>query len=256
MIGPPVTDVVISPHFEVRRDQNPAWFKITPHQQGAASVLARLDTGDWIGGAAYAARIGTFTVTPQGAESYVFRRPYSDYSDGETAVARAATGAPLGDLYKMAALLRDGKHDDPVLGALAAYAYSRAGSVDDVRRTVYYYARNNQPAPFDAILLARVKIEQDEFGYTARIPAVPKRELRANEERGRAWTYEATPAAQVRVAGGFPWLRQGWALLEDDFRPEFRRLAAFARELRPSVFTTLTPAAGEELARLVLARKA
>jgi hypothetical protein len=166
-------------------------------------------------------------------------------------VALAATGGTLGDPFDLAAELRDQKHADPVLGALAAYAYARAGAIDEVRRTTSYYFKHQQPAPFDAVLLARVPIRRDNDGLVAAIPAVPTRQARSDKERARPYTYEATPAVEVRVAGAFPGLRQGWTLLEDDFRPEFRRLAKFADHLRPSIFTTLKADAGQELAALV-----
>jgi hypothetical protein len=248
--GVAVTAVVVSPNFRTERD-SPLWFRIYPNEGECSSVLARLENGDWVGAASYRDFIGTFGIGSGGAESYVLRRPYQDETGGEFAIAQAATGGALTDPYEMAAVLRDHKHDDPVLGALAAYAYARAGAVDEIRRMTYFYGANSQPAPFDAVLLARVQIKRDRFGYMASIPAVPRREWRTDAERHREWTFEATPAISVRVAGGFPWLRQGWALLEDDFRPEFRRLARFTSGLRPSVFTTLEPRAGEELASLV-----
>lgn len=250
--GVPVVQLEVGPHFRSEADsENPGWFRLYPDADHATPVLARLATGDWVGAAAYRDFIGTFTVGAAGAESYVLRRPYQAEAGGEFTIARAATGSLLTDPFGLAAKLRDGKHDDPVLGALAAYAYARAGAVDEVRRMTFFYGYYSQPAPFDAVLLARVPIERDATGYWADIPAVPTRDCRSPSECARAWTYEATPSIRVRVGGGFPWLRQGWALLEDDFRPEFRKLARYAGALRPSTFTTLAPEAGEELASKV-----
>lgn len=247
--GVPVVQVDVGPYFRSETAlENPGWFRLYSTANDATPVLARLASGDWVGAAAYRGFIGTFTVGSGGAESYVLRRPYQAGSGGEGAIAQAATGSLLTDPFELAAKLRDGKHDDPVLGALAAYAYARAGAIDEVRRTTFFYGYYSQPAPFDAVLLARVPIERDAAGYWAAIPAVPARDCRSPSERTRAWTYEATPPIRVRVGGGFPWLRQGWALLEDDFRPEFRKLFRYAGALRPSTFTTLAPEAGEELA--------
>jgi hypothetical protein len=83
----------------------------------------------------------------------------------------------------------------------------------------------------------------------AEIPAVPEREARNETEAKYNFTRQATPGGRVPVAGGFPWLRQGWPLVED--RREFRNLAPFADKLRPSVFTTLNPRRGRELAELI-----
>jgi len=251
--GATVTKNPIARNFKVNKDGGgPAWFRFTPQDGALASpVLVQLADGNWAGAAVYTGFIGTFTAGPDGVDSYVLRPNHERGSSAELEIARAATGADFGDPYDLAARLRDFKHTDPVLGALAAYAYARAGAVDEIRRLVYFYSEHNQPAPFDAVLLARLTIRRDNLGYSAHVAPVAERAPRSQIESERSWTYRATRAAQVRVAGGFPWLRQGWTLLEDDFRPEFRRLAEFAGELRPSVVTTLASQAGEKLAELV-----
>jgi hypothetical protein len=249
VVGAAVEEVVAGLGVVVERDGGgPEWFRLTIPNGRAAPVALRLATGAWVAAAAYGNFIGTFTVGGEGAKSYVLRRLFTKHAPAETAVAEAATGGSLGDPYDLAARLRDDKHDDPVLGALAAYAYARVGAIDEVRRMCAYYGLNQQPAPFDAVLLARAPLVRDADGYICEIPAVAERLPRNNAEKMRFFTYQATPAVQVRVAGSCPWLRQGWALLEDDFRPEFRGLASLASGVRPDVFTTLTPLAGRDLA--------
>jgi hypothetical protein len=239
-------------NFIINKDDGgPAWFRLESQQGAKASpVLVQLADGNWVGAAVYRGFIGTFTVGSSGVDSYVLRPNYGG-SGAELEMARAATGATLGDPYDLAAKLRDFKHTDPVLGALAAYAYARAGAIQDIDRLVYFYAQRGQPAPFDAVLLARLEIDRDRHGYMARVPAVAARAPRSEVERSRTWTYQATPATPVRVAGGFPWFRQGWALLEDDFRDPFRKLAKFAPKLAPGIVTTLERKAGAELAELL-----
>ncbi len=251
--GAAVAKDPIARNFKVSNYESElGWFRFTPQRGALASpVLVQLADGNWAGAAVYTGFIGTFTVGQDGVDSFVLRRNNESGASAELEIARAATGADLGDPYDLAARLRDFKHNDPVLGALAAYAYARAGAVDEIRRLVYFYSEHKQPAPFDAVLLARLPIKRDALGYTADVPAVAERPPRSQIESNRGWTYQATRPAEVRVAGSFPWLRQGWTLLEDDFRPEFRKLARFAGELRPGVVTTLAPHAGEELAALV-----
>jgi hypothetical protein len=132
---------------------------------------------------------------------------------------------------------------EPVGVTLIAYAFARIGAVDEIRRLIGLY--RGQPLSFDAALLARVPIGRDHEGYWADIPAMPARSPRYNPLAA------ATPATRVRVAGAFPWLRQGWTLLEDDRRVPMQRLAKLAGHLRPSLFTTLTKDAGDELAALL-----
>jgi len=131
---------------------------------------------------------------------------------------------------------------------MAAYVYSRAGAFDEIRRLCYFYAQRRQPVPFDAVLLARLKVQRKRGGWIAKIPAVRLRSPKNEAEARRGFTYRGTPSASVVVGGHFPWLRQGWSLLEDDFRRDFRRLSRFARGIRPSLFTSFTPDIGEYLA--------
>jgi len=55
----------------------------------------------------------------------------------------------------------------------------------------------------------------------------------------------------VPVAGGFPWLRQGWGLLEATTLPFQPQLAAFRTDLTPAPFTTLRQQGGLRLASLI-----
>jgi hypothetical protein len=63
----------------------------------------------------------------------------------------------------------------------------------------------------------------------------------------------ATPAAEALLAGGFPLMRQGWALLNPEGRRELypAGLSDIARHLRPATFTTLDPQGGRKLAVLL-----
>jgi hypothetical protein len=248
IVGAPVREVIAPPGFKVGCDEkNPAWFHLSAARP-AGSVAVQLKDGRWLAGAVYDGMIGTFTVTEDGAAAFVLRPVWDNTDLAEEAVARAATNA-VTNHFELAALLRREKHADPVLGALAAYAYARAGAIEDIRRTCSFYAERGQPLPFDAALLARVPLTADGPWLIADIPAVAERKPHNDTEAKYGFTYEATPGGRVPVAGGFPWLRQGWALLED--RREFRELATFTEGLRPSVFTTLNPRRGRELAELI-----
>lgn len=248
VVGAAVREVVAPPGFIVERDEgHPNWFRLGARQP-AGSVAVQLEDGRWLAAAVYDGMIGTFTVDGDGAAAYVLRPVWSRRSGAEGAVARAATSA-VADPFEYAAILRYEKHADPVLGALAAYAYARAGAIEDIRRTCYFYAQRNQPLPFDAALLARIPLERQGPLLVAKVPAVPERAARNDAEARAGFTWQATPAAQVAVAGTFPWLRQGWALLED--RRGFGELAQFTAGLRPSVFTTFDPRRGRELAEFI-----
>jgi hypothetical protein len=100
-------------------------------------------------------------------------------------------------------------------------------------------------------LLARVEVEQRSSGWVAKVPAVAERPPPSKLDAENRSLYGATPAAEVEVAGGFPWLRQGWARLDDDFRAPFRKLHRFAKGLTHGMFTTFNPMVGAELATLI-----
>jgi hypothetical protein len=245
----PITDLILSPGFW-RSDSHSGGYSLHA-QRPAGSFALRLDNGSWAAGAVYADFYGTLTQDEYGIASYVLRSRYEESTTATSAVARAATGQLLGQPYDVAAELRETKHIDPVYGALAAYIYARASETDEIRRLLYFYGELGQPAPFDAVLLARVPVERGPWGWVARVPAVPARTPRSRIESERSFTFEATPAIYVHIAGGFPWLRQGWALLEDDFRPSFRHLYRLAKGLVPSTFTTFRPAFGEQIRSLI-----
>lgn len=247
-----IEDVVICPRFG-RVTQTPWGLSITLSVR-AASFALRLENGRWAAGAVYNDLMGLLAQDEHGIESFILSSAYTraESASAARAVAKTATGQLLGQPYDVAAKLREMKHMDPVYGALASYLYARGSEIDEIRRLLYFYGKNGQPAPFDAVLLARIPITRSESGWSAHVPAVRERPPRSPTEAARGYTFEATPAIDVSVAGGFPWLRQGWALLEDDFRPDFRKLYRFARHLAPSTFTTFVPEIGDEFQRLIV----
>ena len=101
-------------------------------------------------------------------------------------------------------------------------------------------------------VMQRVKTGRRDDLTTADIPAVPKRLPRTDNEAATSWAYEATPKIEGIVAGAFPWLRQGWAMIDEEDVP---LIPEGLEELRSSVlaapFTTLDPSGGRHLARLL-----
>jgi hypothetical protein len=86
------------------------------------------------------------------------------------------------------------------------------------------------------------------------VPAVPSRAPRTEHESRFPWTHTATQTATGVVGGFWPWLRQGWAFL-DDPAPDGSTLVLpglieVAQALTPARFTTLHDAGGRRLASL------
>ena len=246
--GATVTEIAVDPRFRVEPDRpDLGWYRLLGDGTRSTAVAVCLANQRWVAAAVYQGFIGTFSIGEDGADSYVLRPSGDDTDIAEVGVATAVTGG-VSDPFKLATQLRERKHADPVLGALAAYAYARAGAIEDIRRLCHFYVEEGQPVPFDAVLLARVPVQRVGLDLFAEIPSVSAREPRNELEEEHEYSYRGTAGGLVTVAGSFPWLRQGWALLDDDFRTHFRRLSPFAQALLPTVFTTLSSNAGRELA--------
>lgn len=216
-------------------------------------LLVELDDGRWAGAAAMPAFVATFGIDEAGVSSLVCRHRTSKNTQAtEQAIAfRAAGTLSAAQLSELIISLRANKHQDPVLGVLACYLHDRAGDLDNVLRTAYYFVHAGQAIPFDVALLAGLRARRGPRGQLiVEVPAVPDA---PPTRQGRAalpsYLRAATPATSGVVAGAFPWLREGWSLLDRDddsglYPPE---LAELTRELTPALFTTLTAQGGRAL---------
>lgn len=161
--------------------------------------------------------------------------------------ARLVTGKlSAAELDRLATELRHAKHANPMFGAIAAYCYDLTGDLDSIARMAFYYARRNQPVPYDIAFMGM--LEND--GQIARVPAVGHDRRRREPDLPR-WLVAETEATTVPIAGRCPWLRQGWdfvAAPEDRERPLVRWLEDVRRELQPAIFTTLSADGGRFLA--------
>jgi hypothetical protein len=235
-----------------------SWWAVSDRDPAGGSVLTRsvpllveLDNDRWCGAAALPGFIGTLTVDNGGASSLIYRRTYSPFDSGyrsEAAVAELRAGLLATDAaYDAAARFRDEKESDPVKGVLAAYLYDAQGDVESVRRTAYYVAVAGLPIPFDITILGRLPVTQTNGHRVAEIPPTRERAPRSAEEEARYWTHNATQEIQAPVAGVFPWLRQGWALLEDEDAWVLPGLTELRAYLLPFQFMTLNAEGGRRL---------
>jgi hypothetical protein len=244
-----------------------------------SSLLIELDTGEWIGGAVVPKKIITVTVNERrvseskgaaavrGAASVIYRSPdggayldeFQRASDAsEQIIARLRAGLLTSDdALDVAVRIRMDKHVDPLLGTVAAYLYDALGDRDSIRRIAWFYATSYVQVPFDVALLANLEGTRGPDGrLRVRIPAVQQREPRTYAERELSHYFGPTfDIPDALVAGGFPWLRQGWALLQATRLPLHPALIELAHwlpdVLLPFPFTTLTSGAGRLLAALV-----
>jgi hypothetical protein len=201
--------------------------------------------------------IATIICDERGVSALIYRPIHStsDIAEStEEAIGALESGALRADAATdFAVELRKFKHVDPVLGVISAYLYESIGDIESVRRMAYFYVWNQQPIPYDIVLLADIKVTQKDGLLWARVPAVPKRAPRTKAERPHRWAYSATPATEGVVGGFWPWMRQGWTFLDDITGKDAmvdERLQKLAPHVRPARFTTFEADGAKKLARL------
>jgi len=214
----------------------------------ASPCIIRLENGEWCGAAIYKNLPSNFVYSGEGVLSL---------SMGETSeleenplfeeIFAALSGFGFSEAIESAAIMRQDKHLNPVLGVISAYTYYRVGAIDDIRKTAYYYDKHRQALPFDIALLADIKITESRHGYLAHVPAVGSRAPITEAEKKRPYTYKGTKEVIVPIAGKFPWLRQGWELSEDNRNGLIRELSEFKFGLKRSLFSTFQPDLGPQL---------
>ncbi|HYI64195.1 MAG TPA: hypothetical protein VEW71_04850 [Allosphingosinicella sp.] len=152
----------------------------------------------------------------------------------------------------LAVALRQLKHVDPVLGVISAYLYDTMGDLESIRRMAYFYVRHGQPIPYDIALLGLLHGWHQGDQLWVAVPDVPERAPRSALEQAHDWTYRETQAVSGAVGGDWPWMRQGWAFLEDPTEEESTlivpELLKVLPHLTPGRFATVDRAGAQILA--------
>ena len=156
---------------------------------------------------------------------------------------------------ELAANIRYHKHVDLTLGCLASYLYNKAGDIDAIRKTAYYYPINNQPIPIDIAILSRGLIKKTGNHLTLDLPATDARTPRPFEE-GIEYTTNATEnLTGVRIAGIMPWMDQGWlmakgAFVDDSSKNWRKQLGNISSYVKKSPFSVFEKKAEPEIKKL------
>ena len=252
-------------HVFAERFGHRDWWQIgETHQhtlQKPAPVLIEFDDGMFAAVTALPGFIATVLRVGRGISALV----YHDL-DGEGKAAEAAEkalaemdrhGLRADAVTDLAISLRKGKHADPMLGVLSAYLYDAGGDIDNIRRMAFYYAEHFQPIPYDIALLAGLQSEWRDGRLWANVPAVRERKPRTDAERLNKWTHSKTPEASGEVGGLWPWIRQGWAFLDDVDHSladlpalQVQGLIELTHHLVPTSIATFDPEGGVKLAKL------
>ncbi len=242
-------------------DSNPGWL------QKPAPALVELANGQFLALTALPHFIASVLCDSKGAQALIYRELYSEIYQQDTgqmaidAILHMESGSLRPAFVADKAVeLRQLKHADPTLGVISAYLYDSIGDIDNIRRMAYYYPTVDpgmpQAVPYDIALLAQIEASRTPDGLLeVHIPAVPPREPRTEAERQNDWTWNATPEATCVVAGFWPWMRQGWAFLDEPTDPEWSLILPGLPELGSTLtsarFATLDHYGGPALANLL-----
>lgn len=147
--------------------------------------------------------------------------------------------------------LRSDKHADPTLGAIASYLYDYTGDVDSIRRMAFFYSKCHQPIPFDVAFMGLLAFNYiSSYTIVAEIPSVEARPQSEVNNNLPQWVTRATHKRVGKVAGLWPWLRQGWVFVDE---PESKEKAAteglseITKFLLPSQFSSFREQGGRML---------
>ncbi|QOZ33266.1 hypothetical protein XH92_17635 [Bradyrhizobium sp. CCBAU 53421] len=203
------------------------------------SVAVKTDRNFWIAATLLPEFVATLVVGEKGVESLNYAPPRSS-PEREASLRSEKIVAEWNAFLSVdrrtiprewkgfAEEARQMKHINPALGILAAYAYERSGSIDEIANIAWHFAYRNGFVPFDVMALLSAYGDPDAM-------------IRAQGH----WTPD-----KIVVAGGFPALTQGWSILdiESDASAELVHLRA---GLIDSVWTTFDDERGSRFADLV-----
>jgi hypothetical protein len=259
--GEAVIAIWTAPDVVAETHVRPDWWRLRPANRKIlkqpAPVLIELTGGLFAATISLPDFIASIVATDRGVDALVYREVGTE-SQVATATEDAIVelergGLRADDATDLAAELRQRKHADPVRGVISAYLYDSIGDVESIRRMAFYYLRHGQAIPYDIALLAQLEgARRDDGMLWATVPAVPARKPRTDDERRLRWTYEKTQEKTGLVAGFWPWLRQGWAFLDDPAEDGstlvLPGLIEAADDLTPARFSTLHHAGARRLA--------
>jgi hypothetical protein len=206
---------------------------------GPQSVAVQTEDGAWLAAQILPRFIATLIVGGQGVESLNYAPPLSrQYErelnrESEAIVARWNALLNLDRRARPEALAfaetaREMKHINPAFGILAAYAYERAGEIDEIASIGWHFADRDGFVPYDVYLL-----------------------LSANGDPAALIGEHGPLRSDFEVAGGFPLMTQGWALLDPNQDGSNPALLDLRDGLARGVWTSFNAQSGARFAELV-----
>lgn len=223
-------------------------------------ALIELEYGNFVGSCTMPEFVTDCFVDAKGCRSMYFRGNgfgMSPWADSRTVLERLLSRDLHGkEALELAVGMRHSKHQNPILGVIAAYLYNSLGDIESIRKMAAFYAKRRQFLPFEIAMLGMIDCEADGSGeIIARVPETEAREARTEQEKQYTGYFGATKACSLPVVGRFPLLSVGWPLLGDRLPSSLRSqdLATVTQEIvADAPFTTLTAAGGRRLLDILL----
>lgn len=259
IVGPPVVSMGLT---AVRPPRDPlGWWRLEDQRtvivERPASLLVPVSRNFWLGAAAAPGHLASFIVGDQGASGLILRpiqagpvpfAPSERDARLKTLLRRLAGGRLRRASKPDRKALLGGRAPDLVGSVLLAYLYDAAGDRELVRALAWGLATAGLPLPFDIVLLSDLPAKRID-GHL-RLEDIPS--PAADVVRSLGLNASVDGRVGAWVAGGFPWLRQGWPILEASDLPQAELLLELRRHLTPAPFTTLRAEGGERLAQHIL----
>ncbi|WP_336693530.1 caspase family protein [Delftia acidovorans] len=231
-------------------------YRVYSEMHEASQILVEFKDGVFASAVVYPT-LTTFLIRGEGGEtnwtciSREGENPGSLTSSLATMTALQEGSLAANQVDDIAVRLREGKHVNPILGAIASYLYDYAGDIDSIRRMAFYYCSRNQAIPFDIAFMGLLHTRiSGHGGFVAEVPEVQERPSSSANAGLPRWITSATPSMAGKVAGLWPWLRQGWQFMDNPMPPEKNAaegLNDFTRFLLPSQFSSFKAEGGHIL---------
>lgn len=240
-------------------DADGAAYRVRCAADGAIQILVEFDDGVFASAVVYENLITLVSRDEKGEINWTCVSEWAEFRRNLNTSINVIKDLQAGSLSAdqvddIAAKLREIKHVNPTLGAIASYLYDYTGDIDSIRRMAYFYCYYRQPMPFDVAFMGLLSTtDTGRDGIVADVPSVPARPQSPANRKLPDWVTRATDEESGQVAGLWPWLRQGWQFMEDP-APQEKAAAEGLRDvanfLLPSQFSSFR----EQGARILINR--
>jgi hypothetical protein len=228
-------------------DNSGGAFWVSTAPDSATQVLVEFDGGIFSSAVIYPHLITLISQDKKGETNWTCLSEWAKFRGIQKTSLDAIEDLQAGNLSadnvdNIASHLREEKHLNPTLGAIASYLYDYTGDIDSIRRMAFFYCYYGQPMPFDVAFMGLLSTKDaGRDGIVADVPPISARPKSPTNDEMPHWVTRETSRESGRVAGLWPWLRQGWQFMEN---PEPQEKAAaeglqdVARFLLPSQFSS------------------